>query len=152
MKLLQHKPDTMNQIEWAFALRWSAQEMLAGSAKRDETLALSCLLKSYELGDAQAGWEIATCAIERGICSEIINQLICFSALHGSIDAAWWMRDQSPTTSEIDWNEQVEKNFRDHETMRLTPPLAADVAALKTCLALSISLSSPSNTETGSDK
>lgn len=86
----------MSDAEWAFALRWQAQGALAHLPVKesDRRMAGLWLLKSYELGDPDAAWEIAAHLMEQQPAVGVIARLIAWAAGNGSADAAWYLRDQ----------------------------------------------------------
>lgn len=128
MDILKKKPDEMSVEEWAFALRWSAQKILSDQDESQVHLAVQCLIRSYELGDPNAAWEIAAFLLDKRVSSACVRGLIAWAARNGSFDAASWMRDEGGASSSdgTDWDGVAEQNLG-RRMSDLVSPSAEDV-------------------------
>ena len=114
----------MSLAEWAFALRWTAQDLLSRSGDDGRLTALHMLFKAYDLGDANAAWELAVFAKENGVDDSRVDWLIHWAANAGSVDAAMWMRDRWDI-SELEkqnWERNLDAFFSDRKLELHSPP------------------------------
>jgi len=135
---MSQRPVGMGDGDWAFALRWSAQESLAGSSTPEkETKALEQLLLSLELGDAEAAWELFAALGDSGILgATLCARLIDWAAQCGSISAMSFKRDlcQSTDVEWKKWDERISSRFKSREDLSLIRPQSDFLEEVRTAI------------------
>jgi hypothetical protein len=126
MHALDQRPLEITNEEWAFRLRWSAQDVLSHSSSPfDEKRALVWLYRSLELGDVNAAWELAVVLESPGGQNVgLAERLKYWAAAHGAVDAMSWRRDEFARDS-IEWrawDARIEHALLPPHTTKLTPP------------------------------